>query len=245
MQIPCPYCQSFVEDSAACCSACGSNLQRAPQMSVVRPAGRPKMQSDVELSLLVDRTGSSHRFSRGIVNSVPIITEQIERKARKLTVWLQSHGDEDYGQFPVLLTNGGTAEQALRDLRTIVFEGGGDEEEHHLSAIENMANSVPWTADPKKARGALLAFMTADSKPAGSGQSARELGESLRNRGLLLYLICEATPQFRELCEGAGGLMFPISNDPDPKEMQKIAGQLSASIVQTIATGGTVPLVVA
>ncbi|MEO1528209.1 MAG: hypothetical protein AAFX06_22490 [Planctomycetota bacterium] len=171
-----------------------------------------------------------------------MITAQIEGKARSLSVYLQSHGDEDYGQDPVLLTNGGTADQATEDLNKIVFEGGGDAEEHHLSGIEELANSVPWNSDPQKARGAVLAYTTADSKPAGSGQSARELGESLRSRGLLLYLICEPKPQLRELCEGAGGLMFPISNDPDPKEMQKIAGQLSASIVQTIATGGTVPL---
>jgi hypothetical protein len=202
------------------------------------------MQVEVELAITVDRTGSSQRFAQGMIKTLPIITTQIEGKARKLSVWLQSHGDEDYGQDPVLLTNGGTAEQASKDLAKVVFEGGGDAEEHHLSAIEDLANSIPWTADPKKARGALLAFMTADSKPAGSGQTARELGESLRRRGLLLYLICEPTAQFQELCDGAGGLMFPISNDPDPKEMQKIAGQLSASIVQTIATGGTVPLAV-
>lgn len=244
MQIPCQFCQSPVDHTASSCSACGSNFHSAPQMSVIRPAGRPKMQVEVELAITVDRTGSSLRFAQGIGKSVPIITSQIEGKARKLTVWLQSHGDEDYGQSPVLLTNGGTADQASQDLSKIVFDGGGDAEEHHLSAIEELANSVPWNADPKNARGALLAFMTADSKPAGSGQSARELGESLRSRGLLLYLICEETPQFRELCKGAGGLMFPISNDPDPKEMQKIAGQLSASIVQTIATGGTVPLVI-
>ncbi|EDL57290.1 hypothetical protein PM8797T_16760 [Gimesia maris DSM 8797] len=194
------------------------------------------------MAITVDRTGSSQQFADGILKSVPLITDQIEAKARNLTVWLQSHGDEDYDQHPVLLTNGGTAVQAIKDLSHIVFAGGGDAPEHHLSGIEELANSVPWNADPQQARGALLALTTADSKPTGSGRSARELGEALRSRGLLLYLICEPAPQMKELCEGAGGLMFPICNDPDPKEMQKIAGQLSASIVQTIATGGTVPL---
>lgn len=244
MKIPCMYCQTIIEHTDATCSTCGSSFNSAPTMSVVRPAGRPKMQVEVELAVTVDRTGSSQRFAQGINKTLPIIAKQIESKARKLTVWLQSHGDEDFGQHPVLLTNGDTADQAIKDLAKVVFEGGGDAEEHHLSGIEELANSVPWTADPKKARGALLAFMTADSKPAGSGQSACELGETLRNRGLLLYLICEPTTQFLELADAAGGLMFPISNDPDPKEMQKIASQLAASIVQTIATGGTVPLAV-
>jgi hypothetical protein len=213
-------------------------------MSVVAPAGRPKMPVEVELGITIDRTGSSQQFAQGIAKSIPIITSQIEAKARSLVVWLQSHGDEDYGQDPVLLTNGGTAEQAVKDVSKIVYEGGGDAEEHHLSGIEELSNSVPWNSDTRKARGALLAFMTADSKPAGSGRTPRELGETLRSRGLLLYLICEPTKQFQDLCDAAGGMMFPITNDPDPKEMQKIAGQLSASIVQTIATGGTVPLAV-
>jgi hypothetical protein len=38
--------------------------------------------------------------------------------------------------------------------------------------------------------------------------------------------------------------MFRITNDPEPAEMQKIAAQMAASVVQTVASGGTVPLTV-
>ena len=103
-------------------------------------------------------------------------------------------------------------------------------------------DTVPWTNDPTSARGAILAFTTADSKPAGSGRTARELGEEIARRGLLLYMVAEHTSQLQQLVDAAGGLMFPISNDPDPANMQKIAARISASIVQTLATGGTVPV---
>jgi hypothetical protein len=57
-------------------------------------------------------------------------------------------------------------------------------------------------------------------------------------------LVCEPTPQLDELCKAAAGLMFRITNDPEPAEMQKIAAQMAASVVQTVASGGTVPLTV-
>ena len=77
-----------------------------------------------------------------------------------------------------------------------------------------------------------------------AGKSARELGQLIQQRGLLLYLVCEPTATLKELVDGAGGLMFEISNNPDPTELQKIAAQLAASIVATMSAGGTVQMTV-
>lgn len=57
----------------------------------------------------------------------------------------------------------------------------------------------------------------------------------------LLYLVCEPTPRLEELCTAANGLMFPISNDPRPRDLQKIAAQVAASVVLTVAKKGTIP----
>ncbi len=178
----------------------------------------------------------------GIRRSLPMIMEQIESKAKSLRVWLQTHGDEDFGQQPVLLTDGGTRSEAEADLGTVVFEGGGDPPEHHLNGIENLADMVPWTDDPQKARGALIAFLTAETKPSSSGRTPAEIGRDLNERGMLLYLVCQPTPSLNELCDAAGGLMFQITNSPSRSEMQRIAAQLSASILQMAAKSNTVPL---
>ena len=50
------------------------------------------------------------------------------------------------------------------------------------------------------------------------------------------------TTKLQELIDAAGGLMFQISNSPDPADLQKIAGQLAASIAATVASGSTVPM---
>lgn len=208
----------------------------------MRSALRPKIPVEVDLAVTVDRTGSSEQFATGIPATFETICKQVQAKAASCKVWLQSHGDLDEGQEPVLLTNGGSGEQAVSDIRSIRFTGGGDPPEHHLDGISTLLETVPWTANPMKARGAILAFMTADSKPLRSGASPAELGARIRERRVLLYLICQPTACLREFCDAAGGLMFQISNSPDPADLQKIASDIGKSILGTLQSGATVAL---
>jgi len=243
----CPSCQEPCDPSADTCPSCGWRFNRTvgrPGPSIVRPAVRPKIQCEVDLATTVDRTGSSERFQTGIPRTYEMIVSQVRAKARSVKCWLQSHGDLDEGQKPIIHTDGGTPDQAVKDIKKISYGGGGDPPEHHLDAVESLLKCVPWTADPSRARGAIIAFMTADTKPARSGISAAALGREINKKGILLYLVCEPTATLQELASGAEGLVFQISNNPDPSEMQKIAAQLAASIVATVASGATVPMTV-
>ncbi len=186
--------------------------------------------------------GPPPNFSQASRRPTKKILVQVAAKARAVKCWLASHGDLDEGQDFVIHTDGGTPEQAIEDIKKIAYGGGGDPPEHHLDAIEALLDRVPWSVDPSRARGAILAFLTADSKPAKSGTTAPELGKRIKDKGLLLYLVCEPTPTLRELVDTAGGLMFQISNNPDLVDLQRIAGQLAASIVATVASGSTVPM---
>jgi hypothetical protein len=241
----CPSCQTQVDASVDVCPSCSWRFN-APGLkaglSIAPPAKRPKIQCEVDLATTVDRTGSSQQFQSGIPQTYELILSQVKAKARNVKCWLASHGDLDEGQDFIIHTDAGTPEQAIEDVKKIAYGGGGDPPEHHLDAIEAILNRVPWTADPSRARGAILAFMTADTKPAKSGIRAAELGNRIKDKGLLLYLVCEPTPTLQELADAASGLMFRISNNPDPAEMQRIAGQLAASIVASVQRGSTVPL---
>jgi hypothetical protein len=243
----CPSCQSVVEMAADACPNCGWKFNKGGGKagpSLVRPAVRPKLPCEVELAVTVDRTGSSGPFEVGIPKTYETIVGQLAAKTRSVRCWVASHGDLDCNEPFVLHTDGGSPEQAIADIKKIVYGGGGDPPEHHLDAIESLLNKVPWTANPARARGAILAFTTADSKPARSGISARDLGAEIRRRGLLLYLVCEPTPTLHDLVQAAQGLEFQITNSPDPAELQRIAAQLAASIVATVASGGTIPMTV-
>jgi hypothetical protein len=196
----------------------------------------------VDLATTVDRTGSSEHFQTGIPKTYEVIVSQVAAKARSVKCWLASHGDLDEGQDFIIHTDAGTPEQAIEDIKKIAYGGGGDLPEHHLDAIEALLGRVPWAADPSRARGAILAFMTDDTKPAKSGIGPSELGKQIKDKGLLLYLVCQPTAYLQELANAAGGLVFEITNSPDPAELQKIAAQLAASIVATVASGSTVPM---
>lgn len=240
----CPSCQSDVADAVDNCPTCGWRFTSTATLSIARAAVRPKLQMQVDLATTVDRTGSSEQFRIGIPETYTMIVSQVAAKAANVKCWLASHGDLDEGQDFILHTDAGTPAQAIADISTINYGGGGDPPEHHLDGIETLVNRVPWTADPSRARGAIMAFLTADSKPAKSGISAGALGFQIKQRGVLLYLICEETPTLRELAMAADGLIFGITNNPDPGELLRIASQLAASIVATAASGSTVPMTV-
>ncbi len=246
-QISCPACQKNCDASVDVCPNCGWRFNKTAgkfEPTVIRPAVRPKIQCEVDLAATVDRTGSSKAFETGIPRTYETIISQVRAKARSVKCWLASHGDLDEGQDFILHTDAGTPEQAIEDIRKITYDGGGDPPEHHVDAIETLLDRVPWTANPSRARGAILAFMTADTKPAKSGITAAALGKKIKDKGLLLYLVCEPTPTLQQLASAAGGLVFQISNSPDPTSLQQIAAQLAASIVATIASGSTVPMTV-
>ena len=201
----------------------------------VRPAARPKIMPIVELGITIDRTGSTATFEVGVKKALPLILDPINDKARDVRVWLQTHGDRDCGQDELLLTDGGTAAQAIADIESVVYEGGGDPPEHHLDAVETLHRRIPWNPNPTEARGALVAITTADSKPAHSGRSAGEIGETIKENRVALYLIGQQTPTLIELVEAAGGLFFEISNDPQVAEMRRVADMVAASITASIS----------
>lgn len=241
----CKSCGGVITDvTQTKCPNCGQQLQPAEDAGRVinRTLARPRISAELDFATTVDRTGSSQAFQEGIPLAYEKIVRGIEQQIRDVKLHLFSHGDLDYGEETILLTDGGTTEQAISDIKSINFGGGGDSTETHLSAIEHVMNNVPWRNRPNRSRSALLAFLTDDSKPCRSGLTPWQLGEELKKRNILLYLICQPTPTLSELVDAAGGLMFAISNSPDPKELEQIASQLTASIHAATSTSTTKPL---
>ena len=245
MNTKCPSCTADIDASGASCPNCGYQIATPPTLAIVQPVRRAnKVQPEVVIGITKDITGSSGPFATGTHLSSELILKAIGSKARSVRVYQQTHGDRDCGQTEVLVTAGGTIEEALADSARITYGGGGDPPEHHISGIKRLIEIVPWPADPRKGRGAVIAFLTADSKPDPDGLTARELGAEIRQRGLLLYLVCEPFEFAEEMRLAAQGLMFPITNNPDPADMQRISAQLSASILATVASGATRPMTV-
>ncbi len=235
-QLTCPQCKSPVEDNA--CTECCWSL-KSVQSIYTQGASAP---CHVELSLLIDRTGSGALFCHGVEISTKLILEAVEKNVQDLRVWVQTHGDEDYQEFPKLITAGCDVSRAVQAVQTIGYAGGGDGEETHLSAIESALESVDWQQSGRNTRRVMLAFVNDDTKPARSGRSATKVGQRLREAGILFYLICQPTGTLKALSQAARGMICEITNNPSPELMQAIATQISGSVIQSVSTGSAVPL---
>ncbi len=234
----CPKCKSPVEENA--CTECCWSLRSV--QSVFTQAGLGVAACHVDLGLLVDRTGSGALFCRGMELSTRMILEAVDKKVRGLRVWVQTHGDEDYQEFPKMIAAGCKASSAVQAVKTIDYAGGADEEETHLSAIEEALKNIDWQQASHAVRRVMLVFINEDTKPARSGRSATEVGQALREAGILFYLICQQTHTLDALCNAAEGMLCEITNEPSPELMQAIATEISGSVIQSVSTGSAIPL---
>jgi hypothetical protein len=243
LSVQCPSCSAALADSPEC-GACGFRFRGSsrPVPSAIRGITRARLPLKLNLVVDIDRTGSSVPFRSGIATLIGGLLRDVTARVAELAVTIATHGDLDDGQEMVLLADRQDADQATAAVTGIQFGGGGDPAETHLDAIEELLNRIPWTAGQAGARDALLMVVTAESKPARSGRSARAIGEDLRTRGILLFAVCELTPQLWELALGAAGVMIPISNSPTADEIRSVTAKLSASIQSTTAAGTTIPL---
>jgi hypothetical protein len=194
------------------------------------------MPALLTMPVTVDITGSSRQFAIGI----PLIAERtftfLEQKVAGVTVFVWTHGDEDCGQMPTLVLDKATPQQAIAAVKNLTYDGGGDPPEDHAAAIQNLLNLTPWGATSRD-RNILLMFATAETKPLKSGQSMKDLGKAIKARGVFLFAVCETTPLLHELVQSAEGILIPISNTPDEREIQRVVAQLGASIAATVSSG--------
>jgi hypothetical protein len=202
------------------------------------------VNASVLVSFLIDKTGSTGAFANGVPLATKLILDPISAKARQTKVYVHTGGDLDYDEQCVLLCDGVAAEEGIAAVDRITYQGGGDALETHADSVETVLATTPWEPDAKTWRNAFVAFLTADSKPARSGVTPAQLGAALKSRGILTYLVAEDYPFARQLAEAAEGLFFPISNNPDPAQMQQIAAGISQSILITVASTATRPMTV-
>ncbi len=207
---------------------------------VVRPARRC-MPIHLTAAFEFDRTESSLAFGEGIHTIMEMFAVEFEQRVAEITTYVGSHGDEDYGEKPILHLEGGSLDEAVAVCRSIELVGGGDPPETHLDGIDFLLQRVPWAQD-LSTRNVLIAFLNADTKPARSGKTPRQLGLEMRDLGVMLFLVCEPTSALEALAEAAAGVVIPISNDPDLGELRRAAAELCKSLTASLTQGGTLPM---
>jgi len=212
----------------------------APPKMTVRQA---KIPAQVHVVILIDATGSSGPFAEGICRTSELILRGVEAKAAKVCCSVQIHRDEDYGEMPCTLLGAGSVAEALDEIARIDFSGGGDADETHASAVLHAMNSVGWMANPRAGRDVMVLMTSSESKPV-AGVSFPEIGQRIRQQGILFYHVGEPTPNLKAITDAAGGMTIPLSNNPDAGECARVAAKCAASISASVSRGATVPVTV-
>jgi hypothetical protein len=193
--------------------------------------------------LAIDRTASSNAFQQGVLQAAVNLFEALEKKSVAVEVWVQTHGDLDEGQLPLLICGGSDTATALSEIAGITYEGGGLPPENHLDAIESLLNSAPWGSGGPSCRDVIILLCTGPSKPAQSGVSPQDLAVRLKDLNILLAVVAEPVdPGIHSLCGAANAEFEPISNSPDKALMQRIGFRLASSILAPVAATGTIAM---
>jgi hypothetical protein len=212
--------------------------------SFLRPKAH-RMPVRVQLAISIDRTGSSGPFTQGIAMLCQSLFAQLEPKVADLSVSVFSHGDlQDCQQEFLQLSGGVTAAQALADIRTIRYGGGGSADEDHLHAVDQLLQRGSFGVGGCD-RGFLLLLTTDGSHPHPQGRTPEQIAREIQNRNLVLLLVGTpdlqegpACPRLRALMQASpGGFFIPISKTPDPAELQQVAAKVAASVTRSVNQG--------
>jgi hypothetical protein len=195
----------------------------------------------VHAALCVDATGSSLPFSKGIVLTAQFLLHAMSAAVAEVRCSLQIHRDSDYGEHPILLTSNSSIDATLYELKRVTFEGGGDEEETHASAVVQALDTMPWIANRTSGRDVMILTTSSETKPV-PGLSFQDIGHRIRSQNILFYHVGEQTPGLKTICDTAGGYSLPLSNTPDEAECRRAAAACVSSITASIASGATVPI---
>lgn len=161
----------------------------------IPPSPEPRLRRNaavrVRIGLAIDRTASSNAFQQGVLQAAGNLFEALEKKSVAVEVWVQTHGDLDEGQLPLLICGGSDTATALAEIAGITYEGGGLPPENHLDAIESLLNSAPWGGGGPSCRDVIILLCTGPSKPAQSGVSPQDLAVRLKDLNILLAVVAE------------------------------------------------------
>lgn len=193
----------------------------------------------LKLVTVIDGTGSSGPFSAGIVQLTSQFTSRLPAAISQVDFGLCVARDLDYDDNAVhIALSGATVAEVDRATSQIVFEGGGDADETFLDAIMVCINSYPWSYAPGYRR-AIVFLGSSSSKPTRDGMTVREVADAMRKAGIRLFVVATPGSNMHDLAQLAGGFSFELSNSPSPGEVDRVCKALSASVTNSVMSGGS------
>ena len=220
-----------------------TNAAAAPFGLNLNAVRQRKSPQAVQLLCIADATGSSVPFARGMTHVMSSIAAALPERLARVRFGLVASRDVDCGEHDDAMLTDGDAQALQHAAGRIEFRGGVDADETHFWSVRDALGGYPWEEGPMRRR-AILLMGSSDSKPI-PGMSLEQLVLQLGEKRIAVFVVAPRDANLKQLAELTDGLYFELSNDPSAQEVDRLIQRLTASMTQTLTSGGTGTVVAA
>lgn len=208
------------------------HTQSDNQGPIIKGVKKRIKPSKASVIALIDATGSSDAYSKGIVEVNEQLLEQLPQRIGSVQWGLHVCRDLEYDQDADFSLGMGISTDILAtSLNRIEFIGGGDSEETQLDSVLTIAQTYEF--DPSiLSRRALCIYTSSDSKPTRCGKGVPEVADVLNKFGIAAVIVAPRDCNLHALSEDTGGVSIELSNTPDSNDIQRVVALLTASLTQ-------------
>ncbi|MDR2208230.1 MAG: VWA domain-containing protein [Azoarcus sp.] len=193
---------------------------------------------------LIDATGSSDVFNRGITNVAAETADYLGKSMGTLQLAMHITRDLEYdSDANFSLGHNLSVDDFKATLARISYEGGGDELETQLDAVQTIARTYPLNPSPN-ARRVIALFSSSGSKPTRDGKNAAQVAQELNSLGIKVIVIAPNDVNLHELANATGGISLELTNDPSPEDINRVTHLLTRTLTMMANhnAGGTMAI---
>lgn len=204
-----------------------------------------KSQAFVQVAILIllDATGSMAAAIEGAKRALVRMVEILMASRVVPKLGLIIFRDETYGERPIVLQLGSSAEEICESLKRTKADGGGDEKESSLLAVKCGLEQLRH-AEPGAKKIALLITDAPPHDPEtdcnGCVVTAGAVEKGLADQQVLFFACTPAIEPYKTFANVTGGTLFPLQKDMDADTFKDLLVDVAHQTVITVRHSGPV-----
>lgn len=211
------------------CNNTVKHWQQAPRTSEAQVAPQQRKRK-VIMHLALDATSSMGPYLLALVRALMFFVERLMNSNLEPLFSLTIFRDELCGEPTITYPVGTPPEEIKRLLSVVEVQGGGDEPESDLPAINKTLDLSAGMTLPK----VLFLLTDASCHDPESGISSSAIHARLTAEQVLFFACSPPIRPYTDFANATGGMLFPIKDKMDVDAFKAILSSLTATTVRTL-----------
>ncbi len=205
----------------------------------------PRSQTPVRIAfvILLDATGSMATAIEAVIRALRRMVDVFMTSQVIPTLGLVVFRDETYGERPIVLPLGTSAEEICELLKTTEAYGGEDAPESSLLAVMRALDQLQ-RAEPGAKKIILLITDAPPHDPErsdiGNLVTAEVVREALTDQQVLFFACTPTIEPYKSFANLTGGTLFPLQKDMDEDTFKDLLVDVAHQTVKTVRHSGPV-----